>query len=147
METLPEEDRERYTLNNYISNIEKNNSIETFFIERAAQLLKSGGVAAIVLPASVLSGTGLYMYTREILLKNFDVVGICCFDKKTFGQTSTRTITLFLRRKDLEPDFAKHLDNRIESWFTGNTSDDTYYKDSDKINSYITSVPLKRDDY
>ena len=67
--------------------------------------------------------------------------------KKTFGQTSTRTITLFLRRKDLEPDFAKHLDNRIESWFTGNTSDDTYYKDSDKINSYITSVPLKRDDY
>ena len=130
-----------------ISNIEKNNSIETFFIERAAQLLKSGGVAAIVLPASVLSGTGLYMYTREILLKNFDVVGICCFDKKTFGQTSTRTITLFLRRKDLEPDFAKHLDNRIESWFTGNTSDDTYYKDSDKINSYIERMGYKKEDY
>lgn len=147
LETLPEEDRERYTLNNYISNIEKNNSIETFFIERAAQLLKSGGVAAIVLPASVLSGTGLYMYTREILLKNFDVVGICCFDKKTFGQTSTRTITLFLRRKDLEPDFAKHLDNRIESWFTGNTSDDTYYKDSDKINSYIERMGYKKEDY
>ena len=147
LETLPEEDRERYTLNNYISNLEKNNSIETFFIERAAQLLKSGGVAAIVLPASVLSGTGLYMYTREILLKNFDVVGICCFDKKTFGQTSTRTITLFLRRKDLEPDFAKHLDNRIESWFTGNTSDDTYYKDSDKINSYIERMGYKKEDY
>ena len=147
LETLPEEGRERYTLNNYISNIEKNNSIETFFIERAAQLLKSGGVAAIVLPASVLSGTGLYMYTREILLKNFDVVGICCFDKKTFGQTSTRTITLFLRRKDLEPDFAKHLDNRIESWFTGNTSDDTYYKDSDKINSYIERMGYKKEDY
>lgn len=147
LETLPEEDRERYTLNNYISNIEKNNSIETFFIERAAQLLKSGGVAAIVLPASVLSGTGLYMYTREILLKNFDVVGICCFDKKTFGQTSTRTITLFLRRKDLEPDFAKHLDNRIESWFTGNTSDDTFYKDSDKINSYIERMGYKKEDY
>ena len=147
LETLPEEDRERYTLNNYISNIEKNKSIETFFIERAAQLLKSGGVAAIVLPASVLSGTGLYMYTREILLKNFDVVGICCFDKKTFGQTSTRTITLFLRRKDLEPDFAKHLDNRIESWFTGNTSDDTYYKDSDKINSYIERMGYKKEDY
>lgn len=147
LETLPEEDRERYTLNNYISNIEKNNSIETFFIERAAQLLKSGGVAAIVLPASVLSGTGLYMYTREILLKNFDVVGICCFDKKTFGQTSTRTITLFLRRKDLEPDFAKHLDNRIESWFTGNTSDDIYYKDSDKINSYIERMGYKKEDY
>lgn len=147
LETLPEEDRERYTLNNYISNIEKNNSIETFFIERAAQLLKSGGVAAIVLPASVLSGTGLYMYTREILLKNFDVVGICCFDKKTFGQTSTRTITLFLRRKDLEPDFAKHLDNRIESWFTGDTSDDTYYKDSDKINSYIERMGYKKEDY
>ena len=147
METLTEEDRENFTLSQYVSNIEKNNSIETFFIERAAQLLKSGGVAAIVLPASVLTGTGLYMYAREILLKSFNVIAIACFGKNTFGQTSTSTVTLFLRRKDLEPDFAKHAQNRVDEWFKGNMADDGAYKDSEKLAAYIKHMGYSYDDY
>lgn len=147
METLTEEERENFTLSQYVSNIEKNNSIETFFIERAAQLLKSGGVAAIVLPASVLTGTGLYMYAREILLKSFNVIAIACFGKKTFGQTSTSTVTLFLRRKDLEPDFAKHAQNRVDEWFKGNMADDGAYKDSEKLAAYIKHMGYSYDDY
>lgn len=147
LETLPEEERERYTLTQYVSNIEKNNSIETFFIERAAQLLKSGGVAAIVLPSSVLTGMGLYMYTRELLLKYFDIVAISSFGKNTFGQTNTSTVTLFLRRKDLEPDLSKHLDNRISEWFNGNMTDNDSYKDTDKLKAYIKHVGYKHDDY
>lgn len=147
METLTEEDRENFTLSQYVSNIEKNNSIETFFIERAAQLLKSGGVAAIVLPASVLTGTGLYMYAREILLKSFNVIAIACFGKNTFGQTPTSTVTLFLRRKDLEPDFAKHAQNRVDEWFKGNMADDGAYKDSEKLAAYIKHMGYSYDDY
>ena len=147
METLTEEERENFTLSQYVSNIEKNNSIETFFIERAAQLLKSGGVAAIVLPASVLTGTGLYMYAREILLKSFNVIAIACFGKNTFGQTSTSTVTLFLRRKDLEPDFAKHVQNRVDEWFKGNMADDGAYKDSEKLAAYIKHMGYSYDDY
>lgn len=147
METLTEEERENFTLSQYVSNIEKNNSIETFFIERAAQLLKSGGVAAIVLPASVLTGTGLYMYAREILLKSFNVIAIACFGKNTFGQTSTSTVTLFLRRKDLEPDFAKHAQNRVDEWFKGNMADDGAYKDSEKLAAYIKHMGYSYDDY
>lgn len=147
IETLTEEERENFTLSQYVSNIEKNNSIETFFIERAAQLLKSGGVAAIVLPASVLTGTGLYMYAREILLKSFNVIAIACFGKNTFGQTSTSTVTLFLRRKDLEPDFAKHAQNRVDEWFKGNMADDGAYKDSEKLAAYIKHMGYSYDDY
>lgn len=147
METLSEEDREHFTLSQYVSNIEKNNSIETFFIERTAQLLKSGGVAAIVLPASVLTGTGLYMYAREILLKNFDIVAIACFGKNTFGQTPTSTVTLFLRRKALEPDLAKHVQNRIDEWFKGNMADDSAYKDSEKLKAYIKHMGYSYEDY
>ncbi|MST78309.1 N-6 DNA methylase [Prevotella copri] len=147
LETLPEEDRERYTLNNYISNIEKNNSIETFFIERAAQLLKSGGVAAIVLPSSILTKGGLYMRTRELLLKNFDIVSICSLGPNTFGQTNTSTIVLFLRRKALEPDLSKHLLNRIAEWFEGNMVDNGAYKDSQNLDAYIKHMGYKHDDY
>lgn len=147
LETLSEEDRERYTLNQYVSNIEKNNSIETFFIERAAQLLKSGGVAAIVLPSRVLSKGGLYMRTRELLLKNFDIVSICCLGPNTFGQTNTSTVVLFLRRKALEPDMSKHVENRIKEWFDGNMSDNGAYKDSENLEAYIKHMGYKRDDY
>ncbi len=147
METLDEDDRERYTLSQYVSNIEKNNSIETFFIERAAQLLKSGGVAAIVLPSSILSKGGLYMRTRELLLKNFDIVSICCLGSNTFGQTNTNTVVLFLRRKALEPNLAKHLENRITEWFNGNMADDGAYKDSENLEAYIKHMGYKYEDY
>lgn len=147
METLTEEDRDRFTLSQYVSNIEKNNSIETFFIERAAQLLKSGGVAAIVLPSSILSKGGLYMRTRELLLKNFDIVSICSFGPNTFGQTNTSTVVLFLRRKSLEPDLAKHAQNRVDEWFKGNMADNGAYKDSEKLAAYIKHMGYSYGDY
>lgn len=147
METLTEEARENFTLSQYVSNIEKNNSIETFFIERAAQLLKSGGVAAIVLPSSILSKGGLYMRTRELLLKNFDIVSICSFGPNTFGQTNTSTVVLFLRRKSLEPDLAKHAQNRVDEWFKGNMADNGAYKDSEKLAAYIKHMGYSYGDY
>ena len=147
LETLPEEERTRYTLADHVSNIEKNNSIETFFIERAAQLLKSGGVAAIVLPSSILSKGGLYMHTRELLLQCFDIVSICCLGPNTFGQTNTSTVVLFLRRKALEPDLAKHSQNRIAEWFKGNMADNGAYHDTEKLAAYIRHMGYNHDDY
>ena len=147
LETLTEEERARYTLSQYVSNPEKNNSIETFFIERASQLLSSGGVASIILPSSILSKGNLYMKTRELLLRDFDIVAICCFGKNTFGQTNTSTVTLFLRRKAVEPNYAKHLQNRIDAWFNGNMEDDEFYKESPLLDAYLERVGFLRDDY
>ena len=147
LDTLEDEEQQHYSLGKFVSNPEKNNSIETFFIERASQLLAPGGVAAIIVPPSILTKGNLYMRTRELLLENFDVVAICCFGKNTFGQTNTSTITLFLRRKNLEPNLAKHLKNRIEAWFSGNMDDDDFYKDSSLLEAYFERMNFLREDY
>ena len=147
LETLEEEEQQRYTLSKFVSNPEKNNSIETFFIERASLLLASGGVAAIILPPSILTKGNLYMRTREILLENFDIIAICCFGKNTFGQTSTSTVALFLRRKTTEPNLAKHLKNRIDIWFSGNMDDDEFYRDSPLLDAYLERMKFQREDY
>jgi len=119
LETLPEEERNNYRLDATIGDLETANSIETFFIERAKQLLKSGGVAALILPSSILSNGGnTYVKTREILLQYFDIVAIAEFGSGTFGKTGTNTVTLFLRRKPTQPDTAEHYRERVEKWFS-----------------------------
>jgi type I restriction-modification system DNA methylase subunit/restriction endonuclease S subunit len=151
LETLPEEDREAYTLTETINDLETSNSIETFFIERAKQLLRADGVAAIILPSSILSNGGsAYIRTREILIQYFDIIAIAEFGSGTFGKTGTNTVTLFLRRKKTAPDTATHYRERVEEWFKGcdaSKRKQVIYKDEHLIAQYCahTNVPL--DDY
>lgn len=100
-QTLPSNDKD-FNLFKYLT---KNSSeIECMFVERAYQLLKVGGCAAIILPASILTNTGiLYEKTREIILKNFYIKGIAKMGSNTFMATGTNTIILFLKkRKELD---------------------------------------------
>jgi type I restriction enzyme M protein len=69
-------------------------------VERTAQLLKEGGVAGIILPSSILSNTGIYTKTREIILQKFDIIAIAELGSNTFMATGTNTVVLFLRRKN-----------------------------------------------
>ncbi|MCY8209737.1 N-6 DNA methylase, partial [Bacillus subtilis] len=57
LETLSDTDRSKYELTQTIGekSYSNNNSIETFFFERAKQLLKYDGVAGIIVPSSILS--------------------------------------------------------------------------------------------
>ena len=87
------------------------------------------------------------MRTRELLLKNFDIVSICSFGPNTFGQTNTSTVVLFLRRKALEPDLSKHVQNRIDEWFKGNMADNGAYKDSENLAAYIKHMGYSYEDY
>lgn len=97
LETINEADRKKFSLYSKVSDVQKNNSIETFFVERAKQLLKENGIAAIILPSSILSNNNIYEYCREIILKFFDIIAIAEFGSGTFGKTGTNTVTLFLR--------------------------------------------------
>ncbi|WP_424411279.1 N-6 DNA methylase [Pasteurella sp. PK-2025] len=119
--TLSDEDKQAFELYDNISE-DTFNSIETFFIEKAKQLLKTNGVAAIILPSSILTNGNIYIKCREIILKYFDVVAIAEFGSGTFGKTGTNTATLFLRRKDQKPDIAEHYKNRVTDWFKGDFS-------------------------
>lgn len=79
---------------------DNSSEIECLFIERTKQLLKDGGVAGIILPSSVLSNTGIYSKSREILLQYFDIVAIVELGSNTFMATGTNTVVLFLRRRN-----------------------------------------------
>lgn len=147
LETLPEEERKAYTLTETINDAETANSIETFFVERAKQLLKSGGVAAIILPSSILSNGGsTYIRAREILLQYFDIIAIAEFGSGTFGKTGTNTVTLFLRRKPTQPDTAEHYRERMEEWFSTDDNQ-SVYKDAHLIEQYCTHVGVPLADY
>ncbi|MDR1888015.1 MAG: N-6 DNA methylase [Zoogloeaceae bacterium] len=147
LETLTEADRARYDLFSASADLAKNNAIETFFVERAKQLLAPGGVAALILPSSILSNTGIYTAMREILLKYFDIVAIAEFGSGTFGKTGTNTATLFLRRKATKPDLAEHYQNRVEAWFEGDFSVDGEFEDTQLLAAYCAKTNLPLDDY
>jgi len=147
LETLPENERAAYSLTDTIDKLDTNNSIETFFIERAKQLLKAGGVAAIILPSSILSnGNNTYIKTREILLQYFDIVAIAEFGSGTFGKTGTNTVTLFLRRKQTAPDTAEHYRERVAEWFNSDENQGVY-KDAHLIGRYAAHIGAPEADY
>lgn len=79
---------------------DNSSEIECLFIERTKQLLKDGGLAGIILPSSILTNTGIYTKSREIILKYFDIVGITELGSNTFMATGTNTVILFLRRRN-----------------------------------------------
>lgn len=149
LETLSEENRNNYNLLENVSNIEKNKAIETFFVERASQLLASGGIATIILPSSIPDNISsrLNISTRELILENFDIIGIVRLGPNTFGQTGTSTTALFLRRKSIEPDEAGQVRNRVNEWFCGNTDDDDFYNDRKQLDAYIKRMGYSYDDY
>lgn len=151
LETLPEDERKAYSLADTINDAETANSIETFFVERAKQLLKSGGVAAIILPSAILSNGGsTYTRAREILLQYFDIVAIAEFGSGTFGKTGTNTVTLFLRRKPTQPDTAEHCRERVEEWFKGCAASkrkQAIYKDGHLIEQYCAHINVPLADY
>ena len=78
--------------------------IETLFVERIAQLLAPKGVAAVILPSSILSKENLsFVRARETLLQNFLIRAIVQMGSKTFGATGTNTVILFLEKFDEPP--------------------------------------------
>lgn len=147
LETLTEEQRKTFSLFTDTINIGKNNAIETFFIERTAQLLKAGGVAGIILPVSVLNKDGIYARTREIVLRKFDIIALAEFGSGTFGKTGTNTVTMFLRRKETNTPDDEHYLNRVNSWFNNQDNADEAYQDIDLLCDYCVHCGYSLDDY
>jgi type I restriction-modification system DNA methylase subunit len=150
LETLPEKDKKKFQLLNNIDekSYPTSNSIETFFIERAKQLLTPGGVAGIIVPSSILSNSdGTYTATREIIIKYFDIVGISELGSGTFGKTGTNTVILFLRRKSENPAPADHFKNRVDSWFENETNKNGIFEDEYLVKKYCEHIEITFEDY
>lgn len=147
LDTLSEQERNSYELFSSNINIDKNNAIETFFIERAAQLMKSNGVAGIVLPISVLTKGGIYTRAREIILQKFNIVSLVEFGSGTFGKTGTNTVVMFLQRKETNTPDDEHYRNRVDSWFSQHNEADVVYEDEILLADYCTHCKYDIDDY
>lgn len=117
LSTLDKQDQIRYELFNEVNDIPKNKNIECFFIELTHKLLKSGGIAALVLPSSILSNDGLYIKAREIFIKYFYIIGIVELPSATFGKTGTNTVVVYLKKRQANPYDFEHFQDRVLSWF------------------------------
>lgn len=120
--------------------------IECLFIERTKQLLKDGGVAGVILPSSILSNSGIYSKSRELILHYFDVVGITELGSNTFMATGTNTVTLFLRRRN------NYVSNNIKvaiNKFMTNLQDVTINQIEQPISKYVAHVweDIRYNDY
>jgi type I restriction enzyme M protein len=116
---------------------DNSSEIECLFIERTKQLLKDGGVAGIILPSSILSNTGIYSKSREIILQFFDIVGITELGSNTFMATGTNTVTLFLRRRNNYE--SKNLKIAVEKFFA-DFQDVTLNGVEKPVNKYVNHV-------
>ena len=147
LETLSDSDRAAFSLFDNNINTAKNNAIETFFMERSAQLIRVGGVAGIVLPVSVLNKGGIYARAREIILENFDIVSLAEFGSGTFGKTGTNTVVLFLHRKETNTPAAEHYRNRVKTWFATSDNVEDIYQDGHMLQAYCDHCGYRLEDY
>ncbi|EGQ4201640.1 hypothetical protein FHL66_11570, partial [Staphylococcus pseudintermedius] len=105
-----------FTLSKYIT--DNSSEIEAIFIERASQLLSTGGVMGIILPSSILdTSTKIYIEARKLLLRDFEIKAIVKNPKSTFMATGTETVIVFgVKRSRKYVDSLKNiLNNPIET--------------------------------
>lgn len=143
---LMDEEKSKLAFDLYNRLTDQSSEIECLFIERTKQLLKDGGVAGIILPSSILSNTGIYMQTREILLKHFEILGIAELGSNTFMATGTNTVTLFLRRRNNAD--AYNIEEAIKKCFV-NLQDVTINGIEKPLKKYVAHVwdTISFDDY
>lgn len=120
--------------------------IETLFVERIGQLLKPRGIAAVILPSSILSNdSASYIGAREQFLQNFYIRAIVAFGSKTFGATGTNTVVMFLEKFNEPPKQIDLSSDSVDAIFSG--SELKEWKDKDILEAYITHIEVDKDIY
>lgn len=120
--------------------------IETLFVERIGQLLKPKGIAAVILPSSILSNdSASYIGAREQILQNFYIRGIAAFGSKTFGATGTNTVVLFLEKFDEPPKQVDLSSDSVDAILSNSPLED--WKDQEIFEAYLAQIEMDEDKY
>lgn len=123
----------------YLTN--NSSEIEALFVERAAQLLRVGGIAGLILPSSILSNAGIYQRTRILLLEKFLLRGIVELGGSAFIATGTNTVILLLERRP--ETHLEHFRIRAEALFNEEKRlRDEDYADGDLLRAYTAAAGL-----
>lgn len=136
--------------NNQLSllNLITNNGgeIEVLFCERIAQLLKSGGIGAVILPSSILSNDSTsYTGARELLLQEFFIHAIVNLGSKTFGATGTNTVILFLEKMKYPPKQINFAKDHAQAIF--NKAELNNWNDNNVYQRYLNKIDVPADIY
>ena len=136
--------------NNSLNILEKisndGSEIETLFVERIAQLLKPNGVAAVVLPSSILNKENeSFVAARESLLENFKIKAIVTLGSKTFGATGTNTVILFLQKYNEPPKRIDMVSDSINAIFSNANIDG--WEDEVILRGYLKKINVKKETY
>lgn len=120
--------------------------IETLFIERIAQLVKPKGVAAVLLPSSILSNnSSSYVCAREQFLKHFLIRAIVSLGSKTFGATGTNTVIMFLEKRDEPPVQEKIVEDSATAILSA--LDLKNWEDCEIKSEYLEKIGVSEEDY
>lgn len=120
--------------------------IETLFVERMSQLLKPKGIAAVILPSSILNNdSASYMAAREQILQNFLIRAIVQFGSKTFGATGTNTVVLFLEKYNEPPKYKDMVHDSVTAILSGAELDD--WQDKEIFESYVAKIGINEELY
>ena len=127
----------KFSILDSISN--SGSEIETLFVERIAQLLKPNGVAAVILPSSILNKENeSFVAAREKILKNFKLKAIVLFGSKTFGATGTNTVVLFIEKYNEPPKRVDLIEDGVDAIFE--QADLDGWEDKIIINQYLKKI-------
>ena len=120
--------------------------IETLFVERIGQLLKPQGIAAVILPSSILSNdSASYTGAREQFLKNFYIRAIVAFGSKTFGATGTNTVVMFLEKFNEPPKQIDLSADSVSAIFDGEELAD--WRDKEILEAYTAQIEIDDETY
>ena len=122
--------------------------IETLFVERIAQFLKPKGIAAVILPSSILSNdSASYTVAREEILQKFYIRSIIALGSKTFSETGTNTVILFLEKFNEPPRKVDLLADSVDAIFSGEDDDLTFWEDKEIFDLYTAHIDVNQDIY
>lgn len=132
---------------NLLNNISNNGGeIEVLFCERIVQLLKSGGVGAVILPSSILSNdSSSYTIAREWLLNEFRFRALVNLGSKTFGATGTNTVILFLEKMSYPPKQSRLALDQGQAVFKEMPL--SQRKDQEVLNAYLAHIGVQPEIY
>ena len=124
--------------------------IECLFVERTAQLLAPNGVAAIILPSSILSNnSNSYIAARENILNNFMIKAIVSLGSGTFSETGTNTVILFLQKYNEPPKMSDLAKDCLSFIFDslGKLSLLKDWKEKEIYTSFLSLIGVSEDVY
>ena len=151
-----------YSVKDFIQHLEKNvkdrfllskkigrngSEIETLFVERISQLLKSKGIAAVILPSSILSNSNeSYIGAREEFLQNFYIRAIVSFGSKTFSETGTNTVVMFLEKFEQPPRKVDLFADCVDAIFRDDENLELW-QDKEIFENYTAHIGVNQDFY